>query len=84
MSEFATCHENITYTPDLVDPTRQTLFSQTAEIQSRLGLWKSATQKLETWLAERFEQNAEKGKVGFTDVLKGMWGSRSEDTRMLS
>ncbi|KAJ7596728.1 PRELI-like family-domain-containing protein [Mycena floridula] len=70
LSQFASCFERIQYTP--ASPTR-TAFSQTAEIQARMALWRSAADGLEKWLVQRFEQNAQLGKVGFTDVLRRMW-----------
>jgi hypothetical protein len=36
-------------------------------------MWRTAADKLENWLAMRFEQNAQLGKVGFTDVLRQLW-----------
>jgi len=77
LSQFATCYEQIRYTP--VSP-HQTAFSQTAEIQARVGLWRSATDSLEKWLVQRFEQNANLGKLGFTDVLRNLWEERHSAT----
>lgn len=54
----------------------RTAFSQTAEIQARMALWRSATDRLEQWLVQRFEQNAQLGKVGFSDVLRTLWDER--------
>ena len=73
LSQFATCYEQVRYTP--VSPHR-TAFTQTAEIQVRMGLWRSATDGLEKWLVQRFEQNAHLGKLGFTDVLRNLWEER--------
>ena len=73
LSQFATCCERIQYTPSLQN---RTSFSQTAEIQARLSLWRSAADRLESWLVTRFEQNAQLGKVGFSDVLRTMWEER--------
>jgi hypothetical protein len=70
LSQFASCYEQIRYTPVSRD---RTAFSQTAEIQARMALWRSATDKLEKWLVQRFEQNAQLGKVGFSDVLRTLW-----------
>ncbi|THH21011.1 hypothetical protein EW146_g464 [Bondarzewia mesenterica] len=70
LSQFATCHENIRYSPAADGRTN---FHQSAEIQARVAMWRSATDKLEHWLAQRFEQNAQLGKVGFTDVLRKLW-----------
>jgi len=70
LSQFATCLERIQYSP-----TRdgQTTFMQSAEIQARMTMWRAAADKLETWLADRFAQNAQLGKLAFTDVLSRMW-----------
>ncbi|TCD70633.1 hypothetical protein EIP91_002352 [Steccherinum ochraceum] len=73
LSQFATCYENIRYTPS---PNGKTSFVQTAEIQARVALWRSAADKLEHWLVQRFEQNAQLGKMGFTDVLRSMWEAK--------
>ncbi|EIM83405.1 MSF1-domain-containing protein [Stereum hirsutum FP-91666 SS1] len=75
LSQFATCHETIRYSP-----TRdgRTDFTQTAEIEARMAMWRAAADKLEGWLAQRFEQNAHLGKVGFTDVLRRLWEDAQE------
>jgi hypothetical protein len=70
LSQFATCHEKILYSPA---PDGRTAFQQTAEIQARMMMWRLAADKFENWLALRFEQNAQKGKVGFADVLCQLW-----------
>jgi hypothetical protein len=70
LSQFATCHEKIRYSPA---PDGRTAFHQTAEIQARMVMWRTAADKLENWLAVRFEQNAQLGKVGFSDVLRQLW-----------
>ncbi|KAJ6626852.1 PRELI-like family-domain-containing protein [Mycena sp. CBHHK59/15] len=67
LSQFATCFERIQYSPA---PGNRTSFVQTAEIQARMALWRSAADGLEKWLVQRFEQNAHLGKLGFTDVLR--------------
>jgi len=73
LSQFATCFEQIHYTPQ----TRtSTAFHQTAEIQARLSLWRSAADGLEKWLVQRFEQNAQLGKTGFTEILRNLWEER--------
>lgn len=72
LSQFATCYENIRYTPA---PGGRTSFIQTAEIQTRMTIWRSAADKLENFLVQRFEQNAQLGKLAFTDVLRRMWES---------
>lgn len=70
LSQFVTCNEKILYSPA---PGGRTAFHQTAEIQTRMVMWRTAADKLENWLAIRFEQNAQLGKVGFTDVLRQLW-----------
>ena len=75
LSQFATCYESIRYSPA---PGGKTAFSQTAEIQARVALWRSAADKLENWLVQRFEQNAQLGKLGFSDVLRNMWENKQQ------
>jgi hypothetical protein len=41
-------------------------------------MWRTAADKLENWLASRFEQNAQLGKVAFTDVLRQLWEDAQE------
>lgn len=69
LSQFATCFERIQYSPA---PGNRTSFTQTAEVQARMALWRSAADGLEQWLVQRFEQNAHLGKLGFTDVLRAL------------
>jgi len=76
LSQFATCYERIRYSP--AASSEKTAFIQTAEIQARMALWRSAADGLEHWLVQRFEQNAQLGKVGFTDVLQSMWNDAKE------
>lgn len=73
LSQFATCLEQIQYTPASDD---RTSFTQTAEVQARMAIWRTAADGLEKWLVQRFEQNAQLGKIGFTDVLRTMWEER--------
>jgi PRELI-like family len=70
LSQFATCLERIQYVPS---GDGQTVFSQSAEIQARVRMLRTVGDKLETWLADRFAQNAQLGKMAFTDVLSRMW-----------
>ncbi|KAF8349792.1 PRELI-like family-domain-containing protein [Amanita rubescens] len=76
LSQFATCFEQVQYSPAL--PGR-TSFSQTAEIQARMAMWRSAADGLERWLLQRFEQNAHLGKLAFSDVLRTLWEERHRD-----
>ncbi|KAG6919587.1 hypothetical protein DXG01_004251 [Tephrocybe rancida] len=73
LSQFATCFERIQYSP--MSHSR-TSFSQTAEIQARMAVWRAAADGLERWLVQRFEQNAQLGKSAFTDVLRTLWEER--------
>jgi hypothetical protein len=73
LSQFATCFERIDYSPAGLE---RTTFLQTAEIQARMALWRTAADGLEKWLVQRFEQNANLGKLGFTDVLRTLWEER--------
>jgi hypothetical protein len=41
-----------------------------------MALWRSAADGIERWLVQRFEQNANLGKLGFTDVLRTLWEER--------
>jgi hypothetical protein len=41
-----------------------------------MAIWRSAADGLERWLVQRFEQNANLGKLGFTDVLRTLWEER--------
>ncbi|KAI0080023.1 MSF1-domain-containing protein [Panus rudis PR-1116 ss-1] len=75
LSQFATCYETIRYVPAA---NGRTTFAQTAEIQARMAIWRSAADKLENFLVQRFEQNAQLGKVGFTDVLRRMWEAKEQ------
>jgi hypothetical protein len=79
LSQVATCDEFIRYAPSNSNPA-QTYFLQTAEIQTRMALWRSAADRLEKFLVQRFEQNAELGKMAFTDVLQRLWGPQMSAT----
>ncbi|PIL30967.1 hypothetical protein GSI_07136 [Ganoderma sinense ZZ0214-1] len=75
LSQFATCYESIRYSPA---SQNKTTFHQTAEIQSRVNLWRAASDKLENFLVQRFEQNAQLGKLGFSDVLRQLWENHEQ------
>jgi hypothetical protein len=78
LSQIATCLERIRYSPSPSSPFERTSFTQTAEIQARMAVWRSVSTRVETWLAERFEQNAQKGKIGFSDVLRSLWEGKEQ------
>lgn len=69
LSQYMTVLEKITYEPSSTNPT-QTIFKQTAEIQARMGKWKSLGDRLESWSVERFSSNAALGRQGFEHVLR--------------
>ncbi|KZT22147.1 MSF1-domain-containing protein [Neolentinus lepideus HHB14362 ss-1] len=77
LSQFATCYEHVLYSPA---SNSRTTFTQTAEIQARMTLWRSVSDKLENWLVQRFEQNAQLGKLAFTDVLRSLSGSQDKQS----
>jgi len=77
LSQFATCTERIRYAPASSN-SLETTFLQTAQIEARMAIWRSAADKLESFLVQRFEQNAELGKRAFTDVLQRLWGERAQ------
>lgn len=77
MSQYVTCLERIQYTPDPSRPAEQTLFRQTAEIQTRMPILKSLANKLEVWSCERFGDNARLGRMGFESVLRNLWENKS-------
>ncbi|KAL0950735.1 hypothetical protein HGRIS_007509 [Hohenbuehelia grisea] len=77
LSQFASCVENVHYSPLSHERTQ---FAQTAEIQARMAIWRTAADGLEKWLVQRFEQNAHLGKVGFSDVLRTLWEERNRQT----
>jgi len=74
LSQFATCYEQIRYSP--LPNSQMTEFHQTAEIQARMAVWRSVADKIENWMVQRFEQNAQLGKIGFTNVLRQMYESQ--------
>jgi len=77
LSQVATCYERVQYYPVAGN---RTAFTQTAEIQARMGLWRSVSDKLENWLVLRFEQNAQLGKMAFSDVLRSLWESQDKQS----
>lgn len=43
-----------------------------------MAMWRSMADKMESWLVQRFEQNANLGKAGFSDVLRTMWEAKQQ------
>lgn len=73
LPEYLTVLESITYSPSHSSPTRQTTFTQSAEIVTRGALWKSFADKLEAFSLEQFIGNAARGRIGFENVLSSLW-----------
>jgi hypothetical protein len=71
LSQYVTVLENIVYEPTRgLDGQVQTQFSQTAEIQARMAIWRSLGERLEKFSVDRFGQNAQLGREGFEGVLR--------------
>ena len=83
LSQYITVLEQITYEPSQTSPLSRTSFRQTAEIQARLGLWKTVSDRLESWSVERFTSNAQKGREGFEGVLRALWERRHGEMQQL-
>lgn len=79
MSQYMTCLERIHYIPDPTRPLEKTLFSQAAEIQTRMPVLKSLANRLEQWSCERFGDNARLGRMGFEFVLRNLGRTRQYD-----
>ncbi|CAE6359311.1 unnamed protein product [Rhizoctonia solani] len=70
LSQYVTVLENIVYEPLRgTDGQMQTQFTQTAEIQARMAIWRSVGERLEKFSVDRFGQNAQLGREGFEGVL---------------
>ncbi|CAE6463760.1 unnamed protein product [Rhizoctonia solani] len=71
LSQYVTVLENIVYEPTRGPDGRvQTQFTQTAEIQARMAIWRSVGERLEKFSVDRFGQNAQLGREGFEGVLR--------------
>jgi len=81
LSQYVTCLERIHYTPHPSAPDTQTLFTQTAEVQTRMPLWRNLSDKLESWMTERFGQNAQLGRMGFEGVLDRLWTRENKSSQ---
>lgn len=78
MTSLLKVRETVIYKPDPMHPNSSTIFTQRAQIVSSYG-WMSVRSKIEQWAAERFSQNASKGKLGFESVLELGWGDVVHD-----
>lgn len=71
LSQYVTVLENIVYEPVRgPEGQTQTQFTQTAEIQARMAIWRSVGERLEKFSVDRFGQNAQLGREGFEGVLR--------------
>jgi len=77
LSQYVTCLERIHYTPHPTSSDK-TQFSQTAEIQTRMRLWRNMSDNLESWMTERFGQNAALGRLGLEGVLERLWSNEKK------
>lgn len=82
LSQYVTVLEQISYTPSPSLPFSKTKFAQSVEIQARVSIWKTLGSQLEKWSAQRFGDNAEKGRMGFEDVLRSMWERRQQQQQL--
>lgn len=48
-----------------------------------MSIWKSLGDSLEKWSAQRFGDNAEKGRMGLEDVLRSLWERKQEQQASL-
>jgi len=79
LCQYLTVLERVHYTPCPITPSNpkpRTKFTQTAEIQAKIGAWKPVQEKLESWSLDMFGKNAQKGREGFEHVLRTLWENR--------
>ena len=69
-SDLINVRETVVYTPAPDDPLHKTRFEQKARITAMCCGWKKIREKLESFSVERFGQNAERGRLGFEEVLE--------------
>lgn len=77
LCQYVTVLEQIAYTPTKRSPLERTNFYQSVSIQSGGAIWKSLGAKLEQWSAQRFFENASKGRQGLEEVLREFWSNRT-------
>lgn len=78
LCQYVTVVEQIAYTPSKKSPLEKTNFYQSVSIQSGGAIWKSLGSNLEKWSAQRFFENASKGRQGLEEVLRTLWSRRLE------
>lgn len=82
-SNILSVRETVVYQPlknAPADPPK-TQFKQEAKITALCGGWQTVKRKIEDATAERFGQNAKKGREGFETVLemsRRVWGEERE------
>jgi hypothetical protein len=77
LSQYINVLERIEYEPSPAESLTKTVFNQTADIQARLNLWKTLGNQLERFSAQRFGDNAKRGREGFEDVLRSLWEQKA-------
>lgn len=78
-TDLINCRETVIYTPCPDDPAHKTRFEQEAKITALCGGWAKVKEKIEGMTVERFGQNAEKGRMGFEEVLEASRRAFSEE-----
>lgn len=69
-ADLLNVRETCVYRPSSDEPHAKTTFQQRAEITALCGGWQKIKNSIETFMVERFQQNASKGKEGFEMVLQ--------------
>jgi hypothetical protein len=78
LSQYVAVLEKISYTPSNQSPQTRTNFYQSVSIRAGTAIWKSLGGQLERWSAQRFFENASKGREGLEEVLRNLWRRRIE------
>lgn len=69
-SNALSVRETVTYRPDPAAPDSKTEFKQGAKIVALCGGWQKVKNRIEDFTADRFRQNALRGREGFEEVLE--------------
>lgn len=81
-SNLLKVYETVEYEPYSEDPVNKTLFKQEAQITAYASFSKVCN-KIEEWSVQRFNENAEKGRIGFDSVLKILEESWKQTDRIV-
>ena len=84
-SNLLSVRETVTYQPDK-NNKEKTHFQQEAKIIALCGGWQKIKTKIEDATAERFGENARKGREGFEAVLemsRRVFGDEKEKQKLL-